>query len=172
MPLTSPTPETLLDLLEGGRPGDIALQAPDGPTLTYDNLRRQVHYLGEQLRGLGIARDDRVLLALPNGIEAIVAFLAVSSVATAGPLNPGYRPEEFRFYMEDTHHKALITPVGGGEAARGVALEGVLQIGAECDSTGTVTLTTSQSGGRASVEPPAPDNTALILHTSWNYEPP
>ena len=166
MPLTSPTPETLLDLLEGGRPGNIALQAPDGPSVTYDNLRRQVHDLGEQLRGLGIARDDRVLLALPNGIEAIVAFLAVSSVATAGPLNPGYRPEEFRFYMEDTHHKALITPVGGGEAARGVALEGVLQIGAEYDWTGTVTLTTSQSGGRASVEPPAPDNTALILHTS------
>ncbi len=134
--MTSPTPETLLDLLEGGRPGDIALQAPDGPSVTYDNLRRQVHDLGEQLRGLGIARDDRVLLALPNGIEAIVTFLAVSSVATAGPLNPGYRPEEFRFYMEDTHHKALITPVGGGEAARGVALEGVLQIGAECDSTG------------------------------------
>ncbi len=164
--MTSPTPETLLDLLEGGRPGNIALQAPDGPSVTYDNLRRQVHDLGEQLRGLGIARDDRVLLALPNGIEAIVAFLAVSSVATAGPLNPGYRPEEFRFYMEDTHHKALITPVGGGEAARGVALEGVLQIGAEYDSTGTVTLTTSQSGGRASVEPPGPDNTALVLHTS------
>ena len=164
--MTSPMPETLLDMLEAGRPEDIALQAPGGPSVTYDNLRRQVHDLGGQLRGLGIEREDRVLLALPNGLEAIVSFLAVSSVATAGPLNPGYKPEEFRFYMEDTRHKALITPVDGGEAARGVALDGVLQIAAASDTAGTVTLTATQSAGRASIEPPAPGDPALILHTS------
>ena len=164
--MTSPTPKTLLDLLEVGKPGDIALQAPDGPSLTYENLRNQVHDLGEQLRGLGIGRDDRVLLSLPNGIEAIVAFLAVSSVATAGPLNPGYRPEEFRFYMEDTHHKALITTARGGEEARSVALDGVLQIAVACDSNGTVTLTSEQPAARAGTERPSPDEPALILHTS------
>ncbi len=164
--MTSSNPETLLDLLEVGKPGDIALQAPDGPCLTYNELRQQVHDLGEQLRGLGIARDDRVLFALPNGIEAIVAFLAVSSVATAGPLNPGYRPEEFRFYMEDTHHRALITPADDGESARGVALDGVLQLAASCDSHGTVTLSGPQPSARAGTERPDPDDPALVLHTS------
>ncbi len=164
--MTSPKPETLLDLLEVGKPGDIALLAPDGPSLTYEDLRRQVHDLGEQLRGLGVAREDRVLFALPNGIEAIVAFLGVSSVATAGPLNPGYRPEEFRFYMEDTSHKALITPADDGEAARGVALDGVLQIAASCDSDGAVTLTCRQPASCATTERPAPDDPALVLHTS------
>ena len=164
--MTSPNPETLLDLLEVGQPGDIALQAPDGPSLTYGDLRSQVHDLGEQLRGLGIGRSDRVLFALPNGIEAIVAFLAVSSVATAGPLNPGYRPEEFRFYMEDTRHRALITPADDGEAARSVALDGVLQFAASCDSTGAVTLSGSQLTARTVAERPAPNDPALVLHTS------
>lgn len=164
--MTSPNPETLLDLLELGKPGDVALQAPDGPSLTYDQIRRQVHDLGEQLRGLGIAREDRVLLALPNGIEAIVAFLAVSSVATAGPLNPGYRPEEFRFYMEDTHHRALITPSSDGEAARSVALDGVLQLAVSSDDAGKVTFDAGQMAGLGPVGHPSPEDPALVLHTS------
>ena len=153
-------------MLEAGRPGDVALRAPDGPAITYEALREQVHDLGGQLRGLGVERHDRVLLALPNGIEAIVCFLAAASAATAAPLNPGYRPEEFRFYMEDTAHKALITPVDGGETARSVSPDGVLQIGAARDAEGTVTLTAPRPAGAATAGRPDPGDAALILHTS------
>ena len=40
-------------------------------------------------------------VVLPNGPEAAVAFLSVSSAATAATLNPGYRRNEFEFYLAD-----------------------------------------------------------------------
>jgi hypothetical protein len=33
-------------------------------------------------------------MALPNGLPAIVSFLAASMAGTVAPLNPGYREEE------------------------------------------------------------------------------
>ena len=159
-------PKTLLDLLDAGASDKVALQVPDGPSITYGSLRQQVHDLGAQLGSLGIDRDDRVILVLPNGIEAILGFLAVSSVATAAPLNPGYTADEFRFYMEDTEHKVLITTAEGGEVARSVAIEGVMQIGASVDSSGVMTLAGASGSNGSSVESPDPDDVALVLHTS------
>ena len=67
-------PTTLMDLLERGDAAHPAIRVPDGPTVTYDSLRRQVNSLAEQLQGRGIGRGDRVAIVLPNGIEAIVCF--------------------------------------------------------------------------------------------------
>ena len=64
-------------------------------------------------------RGDRVGMALPNGLPTIVTFLAASMAGTAAPLNPAYREEEFRFYLEDTNAKVLLLPPDGAEAARG-----------------------------------------------------
>ena len=49
-----------------------------------------------------------------------MSFLAVSSVATAAPLNPAYKADEFRFYMEDTNARALMTLSQGSEEVRNV----------------------------------------------------
>ena len=86
---------------------------PDGATVTYDSLRRQVHDLAGQLRGFGIERDDRVAIVLPNGLETILSFWQYPTWATAAPLNPAYKADEFRFYMEDTNARALITILRG-----------------------------------------------------------
>ena len=62
------------------------------------------------VRGGRAARDDRVAMALPNGMDAIVAFLAAAAAGTAAPLNPGYKFEEFCFYLADTRAKVLMAP--------------------------------------------------------------
>ena len=92
-----------------------------GPALTYEALKQQVAVLMAELRGLGVRRGDRVAIVLPNGIEVIAAFLAVSSVATAAPLNAAYKPDEFKFYLDDTNACALIHGAGrrGGRGERG-----------------------------------------------------
>ena len=165
--MAHPTPATLLELLERGAPSDVAIKAPDGPAVTYDSLRRQVDSLATHLRSVGIARGDRVILVLPNGIEAIVAFLAVSTVATAAPLNPAYKADEFRFYMEDTGHRALITAPGVGEVAKGAAPSSTITMDASVDPRGEVNLSTTGGGaGPRSYEPPAAEDVALVLHTS------
>ena len=160
-------PTTLMDLLERGDAAHPAIRVPDGPTVTYDSLRHQVNSLAEQLQGRGIGRGDRVAIVLPNGIEAIVCFLAVSSVATAAPLNSAYKEDEFRFYLEDTNARALITPPGGGEDARTAAPAGALQLVAGLEADGRVVLTGPAGGATPSgVGPAGPDDVALVLHTS------
>jgi len=62
-----------------------------GVQITYDALERQVRELASALVGPGIRRGDRVAIVLPNGLPALVSFLAASMVGTAAPLNPAYR---------------------------------------------------------------------------------
>ena len=61
-------------------------------------------------------------MVLPNNLEFLVAFLATTwARAIAAPLNPGYKVEEFRFYLEDAGAKAVIVGPGdhpAREAAR------------------------------------------------------
>ncbi len=158
-------PKTLTDLLEAGDPSHPAIQVPEGPTITYDSLRRQVHSLSQQLRSLGIRRVDRVASVLPNSPETIVSFLAVAATATAAPLNPAYKPDEFSFYLEDTQARALITPPKGGEVAQQAAPEGTLQICARFQD-GEVTFEAANGEEAVSEDPPGSDDVALVLHTS------
>src|SRR5207248_1994351 len=106
---------TLMDLLET-IPGErTALILPEDDTrVTYASLRAQVNDAANAFAGLGIGRGDRVAMALPNGLPAIVCFLGAAVAGTAAPLNPGYRQDEFRFYLEDTDAHLLIVPTDGG----------------------------------------------------------
>ena len=161
------TPDTLLDLLETGEASHPAIVVPDGPVVTYDFLRRQVLDLAGQLRAMGIDRGDRVAIVLPNGIETIVSFLAVASVATASPLNPSYKGSEFKFYIEDTAAKALITSDQVGKEAREVTSEAVVQLHAAVDSEGRVSLSPAAgTDGEPTTQRPGPEDVALVLHTS------
>src|SRR2546421_4671245 len=104
-------PQTLLDVLEAAPGARTAIIVPEaGIQVSYDSLRAQVTAMADALAAAGIQRGDRVAMAMPNGLPAIVSFLAASVAGTAAPLNPAYRQEEFAFYLEDTNAKALILP--------------------------------------------------------------
>lgn len=162
----SPTPTTLLDLLRpstGNRPA-IVLPEPN-IRVTYDALRAQVEAMAGALAASGLARGDRVGIALPNGLPTIVCFLAASTAAVAAPLNPAYKEEEFRFYLEDTGARLLILPPDGAEDARRAAAQlGVRVVTAESAAGSPVRLADLRGGG--SVPSRNVDDTALILHTS------
>ncbi len=119
--------------------------------------------VAEALAAAGVGRGDRVGMALPNGLPAIVCFLAASMAGTAAPLNPGYKEDEFRFYLEDTGARVFLLPPTGAEDARRAA-GSVPVLAVEMDATGTVSL--SGTTGKGPIEPPAVDDIALILHTS------
>src|SRR5919204_3652193 len=109
---------TLFSLLEHGESDRPAVVVPEGPTLTYGQLREAVQQAADALAGAGVERGDRIALVLPNGAESIVLFLAASLVGTAAPLNPNYTEEEFRFYLEDTDARTLVALPGEATAAR------------------------------------------------------
>src|SRR4051812_23496360 len=164
------TPSTLAELLENAPPDKTAIILPEqNLSISYGNLRAQVRSLAEQLAGAGIGRGDRVASALPNGLPLIVSFLSASIAGTAAPLNPAYKEDEFRFYLEDTDARVLILPPDGAEAARRAAGDRVRILTAEMDVSGTVKLASSSAaaaGPTSAAEPRRVDDVALILHTS------
>jgi acyl-CoA synthetase (AMP-forming)/AMP-acid ligase II len=149
----------------GGIPSHVALALPDtGAVVTYASLRAQVASVAEALAGLGIERGDRVAMALPNGLPAAVCFLAAAAAGTAAPLNPAYREEEFRFYLEDTGARLLLLPPAGADEARRAADGRVPVINVSTASDGTVRLDGVAS--RGTIDAPSADEVALVLHTS------
>jgi acyl-CoA synthetase (AMP-forming)/AMP-acid ligase II len=164
------TDRTLKDLLASGRDDAVAIAAHDGPPLTYEGLRALIERTCATLNDLGIGLGDRVAIVLPNGPEMAAAFLCVASAATSAPLNPGYKQDEFEFYLEDLKAKALIVETGSESPALraaeklGVALLTLIperQVGA-----GAFELSGSPLGAAIRPGPAKPDDVALILHTS------
>jgi acyl-CoA synthetase (AMP-forming)/AMP-acid ligase II len=164
--MTEQTPRTLLDLLDNGAPDHPAIVSPDGPVLTYATLKGQLNVLMDELRGLGIRRGDRVAIVLPNGIEVIAAFLAVSGVATAAPLNAAYKPDEFAFYLEDTNARAVITAPGESDDAVNAAPAGTLHFTIAMDDSGVLHITGDGAGQAPDEGVSSPADVAIVLHTS------
>jgi len=120
--------------------------------------------MADGLAAAGIQRGDRVAMVLPNGLPAIVGFLAAATAGTAAPLNLAYREEEFRFFLEDTGARLLLVPTGGADAARRAAEGRVPVLEVETRTDGSVGL--SGAPARRPVTPPSPADVALVLHTS------
>ena len=159
--------ETLSGLLAHGSPDSVAIAIPDGPALTYRRLREVVEQTAHRLAELGLRRGDTIAFVLPNSVETVVLFLAAATVGTAAPLNPAYKEEEFRFYLDDTRAKALVVRRGMSEPARRALPDGAALIEADVASDGAVRL--YASGPRARPVPasdPDPEDVALVLHTS------
>jgi acyl-CoA synthetase (AMP-forming)/AMP-acid ligase II/acetyltransferase-like isoleucine patch superfamily enzyme/acyl carrier protein len=98
-----------------------AIGAPGRRPLTYQGLLNQVESVVQALRMLGLKRNDRVALVLPNGPEMAAAFAGVAAGATCAPLNPSYRAKEFEFYISDLNARALIVWSEMDSPAREVA---------------------------------------------------
>ena len=92
------TIQQLLNNFDGTAP---AIGAPGREAMTFDGLRGQIDSTIAALNAMGVGRGDRVAIVLPNGPEMASAFIAVAAGATTAPLNPAYRAEEFRFYLDD-----------------------------------------------------------------------
>lgn len=166
MHVVEPVPTTLVGLTRSISSDRTALIQPEQHIrLSYGQLSAQVQALAESLAALGIRRGDRVGIALPNGLPSVLCFLAASEAGTAAPLNPAYKEEEFRFYLEDTNARVLLLPPDGAQDARRAAGNTVRVVTVEMDANGTVTLDGGKAG-RVPVEPASVDDTALVLHTS------
>ncbi len=159
-------PNTLLELISLAPAENTAILLPEsGVRVSYGSLQKQVVAMADQLASLGIGRGDRVATVLPNGLPCVVSFIAASVAGTAAPLNPGYREDEFSFFLEDTNAKILLCPPEGADAARKAAAgKNVPTYTLEMDATGVVTIKDVAITKQAAL--PTGDDTALVLHTS------
>ncbi len=157
-------PDTVADLLPRDAAGP-ALLTVDDEVMDHAALRLEVDRLAEQLRSAGLRANDRIAIVLPNGPEMALVLLAAMSVGCAAPLNPKYREDEFRFYLDDLHAAALITIDGASPAAHAAAPVGTISIDARGQGL-AIDLIADADPTSSSTERPTADDQALVLHTS------
>ena len=80
--------QTVYDVAKAGTADAPAIGAPGRPWLTYAGLKKLVDDTLAILNGVGIGRDDRVAMVVPNGPEMASSFIAVASGTSSAPLNP------------------------------------------------------------------------------------
>ncbi len=145
-----------------------AIIVPDGPTLTYGQLRGEVDRVAGLLAGVGVEPGRPVSMVLGNDVEYMVTFLAVARAgAVAAPLNPAYTIAEFKFFMEDAGSQLALLPPTEGIARAAAESLGIRAVDAWADGA---TVKMSVAGGEltetGNPDAPAGDATALFLHTS------
>jgi long-chain acyl-CoA synthetase len=89
----------------------IALLSDHGK-LTWSELDGFASGFARHLSTQGVVAGDRVAILLPNGVEFVVAFLAILKLgATPAPLNPQVKDEELTAFKADLRPKLSIDQV-------------------------------------------------------------
>ncbi len=159
---------TLADLLadaESSTPAIIA--SATGAVVSYKDLADQVDRLAAALRGAGLEPGDCVAMVLPNGLEMLVLFLALTRAGlVAAPLNPAYKTDELLFCMEDAQARAVIADATNSTVRDAAAKLGLPLWSPAAGANGTVEIASLGKAANGGAEAPQPDNVALFLHTS------
>ncbi|KAK0727011.1 hypothetical protein B0T26DRAFT_639547 [Lasiosphaeria miniovina] len=163
-----------------GAAGSVAVIVPSRPdpvVVTYRDLVAEVSSFQQKLAAIGIAKGSPVSIATVNSYEFIVSFLAASwQRGIAAPLNPAYKQDEFKFYIDDVKSAIVLVPRGAyqsGSPAVNAARKFNAAI-AECywdPAKKEVALDVKELGqlqgkGKQPALKPEPEDIALVLHTS------
>jgi oxalate---CoA ligase len=157
-------PDTVAALLAPDGTGP-ALITVDGESIDHAALWTAVDRLGERLRQAGLRPGDRIAIVLPNGAEMALVLLAAMSVGCAAPLNPKYREDEFRFYLDDLRTAALVTD-GQAPAARAAAPGATTAIDVHGEGLAIELAVPRRLPDASAPDRPAAGDEALVLHTS------
>lgn len=107
------TQDTMVSILrrlpEGQRK---AIACSDGRRrLTWEEVDAESHAVGQTLRGLGLNREDPVLVQLPNWVENLIVRYALRRVGLLGVYTPVvWRETEMLRLLQMTHARAIIGP--------------------------------------------------------------
>lgn len=131
----------------------------DGAVLTYGAVDEQAARIDAGLRALGVAPGDRVCLMLPNGIQFVLAWLAVvRSGAIAVPINTAYRGDLLAYVLN--HSGASLAIVGEEWLERFAALESRLE-----HLRHVVTVAAAERAGGAALRMPTSPFATLLRAT-------
>jgi acetyl-CoA synthetase len=104
-------------ILWEGEPGDSRV-------ITYGQLHREVCQFANVLKGLGVAKGDRVALYMPLVPEAAIAMLACTRIgATHSVVFGGFSAESLRDRILDAGAKVVVTADGGFRRGSAFALK-------------------------------------------------
>jgi oxalate---CoA ligase len=135
--------------------------------VSYKFLADQIERLSGQLSNAGLKSGECVAIVLPNSLEFLVIFLALTRARlVVAPLNPAYKPDEMRFFIKHAQAKAVITE-GASTAVRAASAGlGVPVWTPQVDARGVVSLLELPQASRTTLDAPNPDDVAWLAYTS------
>jgi benzoate-CoA ligase family protein len=94
--------------LDEGNAGRTALITGDSAT-TYGELATHTNRAGNVLRELGVGRDDRVLLALSDGIEFVALWYGAQKIgAVTAEVYTYLRPKDYAYFLRYTAARVVV----------------------------------------------------------------
>ena len=163
---------TFLEQLQRGDPKATAIGMPEALPLSWQALRELCQRTIDALNAIGVGHGDRLAMVLRNGPEMATAFVCMAAATATAPLNPGYREDEFDFYLKDLRPKALVVEAGVDSPVRKVATRlsiPIVELYAERErGAGSFRLEAPGTLRGPATQPGAgrPEDIALLLHTS------
>jgi acyl-CoA synthetase (AMP-forming)/AMP-acid ligase II len=162
--------QTLANILIHTDRTQCAIIVPETVTeIAYGSFSDRVERLAGCLRQSGLRPGQTVAIALPNGIEFLVSFLAATRARlVAAPMNGALKVEEFRFLLENSEARVVIT-ASGTSSIRDAASASNLPIWtASRPATGDVELSGPgfSSSTKDVPDAPVPEDIAMLMHTS------
>jgi malonyl-CoA/methylmalonyl-CoA synthetase len=161
----------LFDRFRAGTPDldKLAIEAPDGQSLTYAALFDRSGQAATVLVALGVKPGDRVAVQIDKSADMIVLYLAcLRSGAVLLPLNTAYTLPELEYFLSDAKPQLLICKPSSLDAMRGmcqtVGLRNVESLGPNRD--GSLAARVAEASIDFATVTRANDDLAAILYTS------
>ncbi|MCL6447296.1 MAG: benzoate-CoA ligase family protein [Armatimonadetes bacterium] len=96
--------------VEEGRADRVAIYFGD-EQITYGRVYEMVNRFGNALRELGVERENRVFLLLPDSPELVYGYFGAMKIAAVPiPVNNRLTPEEYIYMLNDSRAKVLVIP--------------------------------------------------------------
>ncbi|HRN61126.1 MAG TPA: AMP-binding protein [Luteimonas sp.] len=147
-------------------PARIAIGQGDR-RIDYRGLRDAALRCAAALRALGVQPGDRVALALPNGIEAAVAWYGIwRAGAVVVPLNAQARERDFVPWLRHSGARLLLHAPGHEDAAQAARVVGVPALVPDADAAPDQMFACVDAGPVADLPMPEAAMLAAILYTS------
>ena len=151
----------------------VCVETPEGAGLTYGELEARTTVLASGLRSLGVRREDRVVLQLPNSIAFVELYFALLRAgAVVVPINPAFTAREIGNVLGDSQPSLFITHSSCQASARAAAENhpalGVVIVDDDDPRTGSGVPAEvfGSSGQDGEIALTGPDDTAVLIYTS------
>jgi len=81
----------------------------EGEKLSFQEVNRRVDQMANALKDMGITKEDKVSVMLPNGFEFPIAWLAIAKLgAIMVPTNINYNEHDLVYILTDSEASAIV----------------------------------------------------------------
>ncbi|MCB1248659.1 MAG: AMP-binding protein, partial [Acidimicrobiales bacterium] len=144
--------------VEAGRGDKVAFhwegEPGDTRTITYADLLEEVQRFAGVLKGLGVAKGDRVAVYMPMIPELPVAMLACARIgAVHSVIFGGFSPDSIIDRVNDGEAKVIVTADGGYRKGAAAPLKPNVDVAVGSTPSVEHVVVVQRTGGEVSMEP-------------------